>query len=139
MQLEIMVKTSTTGFGPRHTGDFSLFRIYADKDNAPANYSVDNTPYKSKKHLTISTKGLNEGDFTMVMGYPGSTDEYIISDEINFMLNTDLPKKVAVRDARLKIIDKYMKQNEILPASCTPQNTGQLAMHGKSGRVLLSD
>lgn len=97
---------------PRHTGDFSVFRIYAGKDNMPANYSPDNKPYKSKKHLTISTAGIREGDFTMVMGYPGTTNEYIISDEISFMLNTSLPKKIAVREARLKILDKYMKQND---------------------------
>jgi hypothetical protein len=97
---------------PRHTGDFSLFRIYAGKDNDPAAYSTENVPYKSKKHLTISTSGIKEGDFTMVMGYPGTTDEYIISDEISFMLNTSLPKKVALRDARLKIIEKYMRQND---------------------------
>jgi hypothetical protein len=97
---------------PRHTGDFSLFRIYAGKDNEPAAYSPGNVPYKSKKFFTISTSGIREGDFTMVMGYPGTTNEYIISDEISFMLNTSLPKKVALREARLKIIDKYMKQND---------------------------
>jgi hypothetical protein len=97
---------------PRHTGDFSLFRIYAGKNNEPADYSPENIPYKSKKHLTISASGIHEGDFTMVMGYPGNTTEYIISDEISFMLNTSLPKKVAVRNARLKILDKYMKQND---------------------------
>jgi len=97
---------------PRHTGDFSLFRIYAGKDNEPSLYSVHNMPYKSKKHLTISTAGVKEGDFTMVMGYPGTTDEYIISDEISYMLNTSLPKKVAVRDACLRIIDKYMKHDD---------------------------
>ena len=97
---------------PRHTGDFSLFRIYAGKDNEPASYSPENTPYKSKKHLTISTSGVKEGDFTMIMGYPGTTNEYIIADEISLMLNSLLPRKIAIRDARLKIIDKYMRQND---------------------------
>jgi hypothetical protein len=97
---------------PRHTGDFSLFRIYAGKDNEPSGYSPDNVPYRPKKHLVISTAGIKEGDFTMVMGYPGTTSENIISDEIQYMLNTSLPKKVAIRDARLKILDKHMKQND---------------------------
>lgn len=99
---------------PRHTGDFSLFRIYAGADNKPASYSPENTPYKSKTHLKISTAGVKEGDFTMIMGYPGTTTEYIISDEIKFMLETSLPKKVAIRDARLKILDKYMANNDTI-------------------------
>ncbi len=97
---------------PRHTGDFSLFRIYAGNDNQPADYSPDNSPYKPKKHLQISKAGIEEDDFTMIMGYPGTTNEYIISDEIDLMLNSLLPRKVAIRDARLKIIDKYMRQND---------------------------
>lgn len=97
---------------PRHTGDFSMFRIYAGKDNEPAAYSIDNTPYKSIRHLKISTAGIKEGDFTMVMGYPGTTNEYIIADEISLMLNSLLPRKVDIRDARLKIIDKYMRQSD---------------------------
>jgi hypothetical protein len=99
---------------PRHTGDFSLFRIYAGKDNEPASYSPENIPYKPKKHLAISTSGIKDGDFTMVMGYPGTTNEYIIEDEISYMLNTSLPKKVAVRDARLSILDKYMLHNDTI-------------------------
>lgn len=62
---------------PRHTGDFSVFRIYADKDNKPAKYSKDNVPYHPKKHLSISLKGVQQGDFTFVFGYPGRTQEYI--------------------------------------------------------------
>jgi V8-like Glu-specific endopeptidase len=99
---------------PRHTGDFSLFRIYAGKNNEPAAYSPENIPYKPKKHLSISTSGVKEGDFTMVMGYPGTTNEYIIADEIAYMLSTSLPKKVAIRDARLKILDKYMIHNDTI-------------------------
>ena len=99
---------------PRHTGDFSLFRIYAGKDNDPAAYSPENTPYKSKEHLCISTAGVNEGDFTMVMGYPGTTNEYIIADEISYMQHTSLPKKIALRDARLAILDKYMLHNDTI-------------------------
>ncbi|HDR68245.1 MAG TPA: serine protease, partial [Bacteroidaceae bacterium] len=64
---------------PRHTGDFSLFRIYADKDNMPADYSPDNIPYKPRKHFEISLNGVHEGDFTMVLGYPGSTEQFLYS------------------------------------------------------------
>lgn len=97
---------------PRHTGDFSLFRIYAGKNNEPAPYSPENVPYKPEKFLSLSADGVKEGDFTMVMGYPGTTNEYIISDEISLMMNSLLPRKIAVRETRLKIIDKYMKQND---------------------------
>ncbi len=99
---------------PRHTGDFSLFRIYAGENNGPADYSPDNKPYKPIKHLSISTSGVRQGDFTMVMGYPGTTAEYINSGEIDYMLNESLPKKVAIREARLKILDKYMKDNDTI-------------------------
>lgn len=67
---------------PRHTGDFSLFRIYADKDNKPAKYSPDNVPYKPKHHLPISIKDLEKGDFAMVLGYPGNTTRYMTSWEV---------------------------------------------------------
>ncbi len=64
---------------PRHTGDFSLFRVYADKNNRPADYSKDNVPYKPKHFFPVSAKGIQENDFTMVMGYPGRTQEYLPS------------------------------------------------------------
>ena len=67
---------------PRHTGDFSMFRIYADKDNNPADYSEDNVPYRPKKFLTISLKGVQEGDYTMIMGYPGRTNRFYTSPEL---------------------------------------------------------
>lgn len=71
---------------PRHTGDFSMFRIYADKDNNPADYSEDNVPYRPKKHLTISLKGIQEGDYTMIMGYPGRTNRFYTSAELMNLL-----------------------------------------------------
>ena len=64
---------------PRHTGDFSMFRIYADKNNKPAEYSVDNVPYKPKHFLPVSLDGISEDDFTLVYGFPGTTDEYLPS------------------------------------------------------------
>ena len=72
---------------PRHTGDFSMFRVYADKNNNPADYSGDNVPYRPKKHLQISLKGINEGDFTMIMGYPGRTNRFYTSPELKNLLD----------------------------------------------------
>ena len=93
---------------PRHTGDFSVFRIYAGKNNQPADYSPDNVPYKPKKHLSISLKGIKKGDFTMVFGYPGSTEEYLASPAVDYIMNTSLPEKIALRQTRLDIMQKYM-------------------------------
>ena len=89
---------------PRHTGDFSLFRIYASKENKPAAYSPDNVPYRPKKHFTISTKGVHEGDFTMIYGFPGNTQEYILSDAVAYIAERSDPAKIAIRDGRLAII-----------------------------------
>ena len=97
---------------PRHTGDFSIFRIYADKNNNPAEYSQDNVPYKPKKYLHISTAGIKEGDFTMVYGFPGRTQEYIHSEGVRYIEETGDPHKIALRTIRLQIMDKHMKQSQ---------------------------
>ena len=97
---------------PRHTGDFSLFRIYAGKDNKPADYSPDNVPYKPKHFLPISLDGISEGDFTMVFGFPGRTSQYLPSSAIAQTIQTLNPAKIAIRDASLKIMDKYMREDE---------------------------
>lgn len=94
---------------PRHTGDFSLFRIYADKNNRPAPYSEDNVPYTPKHFLPISLDGVAENDFTLVFGYPGTTDEYLPSIAIKQVINTINPARIAIRDAALAIQDKYMR------------------------------
>lgn len=86
---------------PRHTGDFSIFRIYADKNNRPAEYSKDNVPYKPKKHLDISLKGIEKDDFTFVLGYPGTTNEYVPSDEIKLITEIENPVKIKLRTLRL--------------------------------------
>ena len=96
---------------PRHTGDFSMFRIYADKDNNPAAYSKDNVPYTPKKSFKISRAGVKEGDFTFIYGFPGSTKEYITSDEVSYTAEVSDPAKIAVRTARLDIIKKYQEQS----------------------------
>ena len=78
---------------PRHTGDFSMFRIYADKNNKPAPYSADNVPYKPKRALNISLDGVKEGDFTMVFGFPGRTNEYLHSSAIEQTVKVSDPAK----------------------------------------------
>lgn len=94
---------------PRHTGDFSLFRIYADKNNRPAEYSEDNVPFTPKHFLPISLDGVAENDFTLVFGFPGSTDEYLPSVAIQQIVSTINPARIAIRDAALAIQDKYMR------------------------------
>jgi len=99
---------------PRHTGDFSMFRIYADKNNKPAPYSTDNVPYKPKKFLTISLKGVKQDDFTMVYGFPGTTQQYITSQAVDLVANFQNPNKIALREIRLKIMDSYMRGNDTI-------------------------
>jgi hypothetical protein len=97
---------------PRHTGDFSMFRIYADKDNNPADYATDNIPYTPKHFLPISLDGVEDGDFTMVFGFPGRTTQYLPSGAVSQLVNTLNPAKIEIRDKALKITDKYMRTDE---------------------------
>ena len=97
---------------PRHTGDFSLFRIYADKNNRPAKYSKDNVPYTPKHFFPISLSGVEENDFTMVFGYPGRTQEYLPSFAVEQILNDLNPAKIEVRDKALKVTDGFMRQDQ---------------------------
>ena len=93
---------------PRHTGDFSMLRIYADENNEPADFSENNVPYQPKRHLRISMDGVSEGDFTMVMGYPGSTDRFLSSWGIDQALRLYNPSVVDVRDLKLKTMKSHM-------------------------------
>ena len=97
---------------PRHTGDFSIFRIYADKDNNPAAYSKDNVPYQPKKYFKISTKGVQEGDFTFIYGFPGRTQEYIHSEGVRYIEEIGDPHKIHLRTLRLDIMKKYMNESQ---------------------------
>jgi hypothetical protein len=97
---------------PRHTGDFSLFRIYANKDNRPAKYSADNVPYKPKHFLPVSLDGIEEGDFTMIFGFPGSTDEYLPAVAIEYITEVYNPSNIAIRQAALEIIDGHMMESD---------------------------
>ncbi|NCP45106.1 MAG: S46 family peptidase, partial [Flavobacteriales bacterium] len=97
---------------PRHTGDFSMFRIYADKDNNPAAYAKDNKPYQPKHHLPVSLEGVSEGDYAMVMGYPGSTDRYLTSFGVKEAVNVDQPARVMIRRTKLDIMDVGMEKDQ---------------------------
>ena len=99
---------------PRHTGDFSLFRIYADKNNRPAAYSKDNVPFKPLHFLPVSLSGVQEGDFTMVFGFPGRTNEYLPAIAIEQLVNQQNPAKIELRDEALKTADKYMRADKAI-------------------------
>ena len=99
---------------PRHTGDFSLFRIYADKNNRPANYSKDNVPYTPKHFLPISLDGVKEDDFTLVFGYPGKTNEYLPAVAIAQIANELNPAKIEIRDQALKVVDGFMRKDNAI-------------------------
>ena len=97
---------------PRHTGDFSIFRIYAGADNMPAEYSESNVPYQPKRFMKISTAGVKEGDFTFVYGCPGSTQEYVHSELVKYIQDVSDPEKIALRTTRLNIMKKYMDRSQ---------------------------
>jgi hypothetical protein len=97
---------------PRHTGDFSIFRIYADKNNRPAKYSKDNIPYTPKHYLPVSLDGIQEGDFTMVFGFPGRTNEYLPAVAIEQITQKINPSNIKIREEALKVIDAGMKSDD---------------------------
>jgi hypothetical protein len=97
---------------PRHTGDFSLFRVYCGKDGKPAEYSKDNVPYKPKHFLPISMKGINKEDFTMTFGYPGRTDRYLTSYGVDQAVEMSNPAIVKIRTKKLDIMKKDMDASD---------------------------
>ncbi|HRO43012.1 MAG TPA: S46 family peptidase [Flavipsychrobacter sp.] len=97
---------------PRHTADFAMFRVYAGADNEPAAYDANNKPYKPKKHLPISIKGVKEGDFAMIFGYPGRTNRYEVATGIDLALTEVNPSIVNIREKRLAIMRKHMDANK---------------------------
>ena len=99
---------------PRHTGDFSMFRIYADANNNPAKYSKNNKPFTPKHFLPISIDGIEEGDFTMVFGFPGTTNEYLPAVAIKHITEEYNPTNIAIRAAALKVIDAKMKTSDAI-------------------------
>ena len=96
---------------PRHTGDFCMFRVYADKDNNPTDYKEDNVPYQPKHHLPISLKGVEQGDYAMVIGYPGSTNRFLTSYGVKQAVELDQPARVKIRGIKLDIMKEFMDQD----------------------------
>lgn len=99
---------------PRHTGDFSLFRIYADVNNRPAEYSKNNIPYTPKHYLPVSMDGVSEDDFTFVFGFPGRTSEYLPAIAVEQIVNDLNPVKIEIRDAALKVADGFMRKDQAI-------------------------
>lgn len=99
---------------PRHTGDFSLFRIYAGQDNKPAEYSPNNIPFTPKHYFPVSIGGVKENDFTLVFGYPGRTTEYLPAVAVEQIVNSLNPAKIEVRDAALKVADGFMRKDNAI-------------------------
>ena len=97
---------------PRHTGDFSMFRIYADANGEPAEYSESNVPLKTKKHLSISIKGLKEGDYAMIMGFPGSTSRYLTVSEVKERMESENDPRIRIRGARLAVLKEVMNASD---------------------------
>lgn len=109
---------------PRHTGDFSIFRIYADKNNQPADVSKDNVPYKPAYFFPISLKGVEEGDFTMVFGYPGSTSEYVPSYHIDMVKNYINPKIIDIRTKKIEIMEAAMNSDPLIRIQYSAKKSG---------------
>ena len=109
---------------PRHTGDFSVWRVYVNKENKPASYSKENVPYKPLYHFPISLKGVNEGDFTMVFGYPGSTSQYVPSYYIDMMKNHINPKRIAIQTAKIEIMEADMARDTLVRLQYYAKKTG---------------
>ncbi len=107
---------------PRHTGDFSIFRVYAGKHNQPAEYSKDNVPYKPKRFLKINLNGVAVNDFTMVMGFPGRTNEYLTSYAIKQIMDLRDPARYKLRRKTLDILEKHMKKSEDLRLKLTTKH-----------------
>ncbi len=109
---------------PRHTGDFSVFRIYAGKENKPADYSLENVPYKALYHFPISLKGVKEGDFTMVFGYPGATAQYVPSYHIDLIKNYFNPKMIEIRTKKIEIMETAMNTDPLVRIQYSTKKSG---------------
>ena len=97
---------------PRHTGDFSMFRVYADKENNPSSYNQENKPLKPKHSLPVSIAGVQNGDYAMIMGYPGSTDRFLTSWGVKQAVDVEQPARVKIRGIKLGIMDQEMSKSQ---------------------------
>ena len=109
---------------PRHTGDFSIFRVYADKDGNPADYSKDNVPLTPKNHLQISLDGVQQDDFTMIWGFPGSTERYMSSYGIDYNVDTFYPIIIDIFGKQLEVMDEFMQQDEAVRLMYSDNHAG---------------
>ena len=109
---------------PRHTGDFSMFRVYAGKDNKPAEYNAENVPFVPRHFFSISTKGVQQDDFTMVYGFPGRTQEYISSYQVSTIVEVTNPNRIKVRTARLDVMGESMRSSEALHLKYADKQSG---------------
>lgn len=122
---------------PRHTGDFSVFRIYADKNNQPAEISDNNVPYRPDNWLKVSMEGVKENDFTMVFGFPGTTSQYLTSYEVADYINVITPKRIEMRTASLDVIDAAMKGSDVVRIKYTSKQARISNAHKKwIGQIL---
>ncbi len=109
---------------PRHTGDFSLFRIYANADNGPAGYDEKNRPFRPGKYLEIDRDGVHPGDFTMVYGFPARTSEYLVSQAVSYQVEQNLPARVRLRTLRLDVINAWMKSDDKIRIQYASKQSG---------------
>ena len=109
---------------PRHTGDFSMFRIYANENNEPAAYSENNKPYQAPRHLEVSLNGVKEGDFTMVFGFPGRTEQHLLSTQVAYVVERANPMRLAMREASLDIIDRAMRSSDKIRIQYAAKQSG---------------
>ncbi|MFW5707453.1 MAG: S46 family peptidase [Bacteroidota bacterium] len=109
---------------PRHTGDFALFRVYTAPDGTPADYSPDNVPLKPRHHLPVSLKGVEEGDFAMILGFPGSTDRYLTSMGIEYRLKNEFPIRINIRREKLDIIEAEMAASDAIRIMYASRQSG---------------
>ena len=109
---------------PRHTGDFSVFRVYANEQNEPSDYSRSNVPYHPSNYLKVNTQGIKEGDFTMVYGFPGKTEHFLPSPAVDYMVNYQLPLRIEFRDAAMKVLkDRMIVSDEVRIQYAAKQST----------------
>ena len=110
---------------PRHTGDFSIFRVYADKDGNPADYSVNNVPLTPKHHLPISLDGVKQDDFTMIWGFPGSTERYMSSYGIDYNVDTFYPIIIDIFGKQLEVMDEFMQKDDAIKLMYSDNHAGR--------------
>ncbi|NVK65522.1 MAG: S46 family peptidase [Flavobacteriales bacterium] len=99
---------------PRHTGDFSVFRVYAGADNKPAEFNINNKPYKPLHYFPVSMKDRVPGEFTMVYGFPGTTQQHLSSDHLRYIMDMERPARIAMREQSLGVIDAAMGASDLL-------------------------